>query len=221
MRTRLLLLAALVASALPALAANDRIRIANEGQLGDQWSLVPGTRLMPPYPEQYASNPEEVCMVIGYVVNADGTTSDFALLKSWTSGSNSRTRNKFWTEFADLASRAIAQWRYAPRDAASAKPVFTAATFVFGTPQSAVATKEHCEISDLTKRMVELRYDARANRRMSGGIFSRLDIDPALEARLRMEYAGERETQNRVQDAKREQETRASQPSDSSSQSNK
>ena len=201
MKTRTLILAAMIAVALPALAA-DKIKIADEGKL-DQWSLVPGTQLMPPYPEAYASKPEEVCLVVGYLVNADGTTSDFSLLKSWTSGSNSRTRNKFWDDFGDMASRALAQWRYAPKGA-SAAPVYTAATFVFGTPQAAAATKKNCEISDLTKRLVELRYDARANRQMAGGIFSRLDIDPTLEKRLRMESAQHREGVDAEQNAKAE-----------------
>lgn len=202
MKTRTLILAAMIAVALPALAA-DKIRISDEGKL-DQWALVPGTQLMPPYPEEYASHPEEVCLVVGYLVNADGTTSDFSLLKSWTSGSNSRTRNKFWADFADLASRALAQWHYAPKGGSSAAPVYTAATFVFGNPQAAAATKENCAISDLTKRLVELRYDSRANRQMAGGVFSRLDIDPSLERRYRMESAQHREGRNAEMDAKAE-----------------
>ena len=202
MKTRTLLLAAMIAVALPALAA-DKIKIADEGKL-DQWSLVPGTQLMPPYPEAYAGNPEEVCLVVGYLVNADGTTSDFSLLKSWTSGSNSRSRNKFWADFADLASRALSQWHYSPKGASSAAPVYTAATFVFGTPQAAAATKENCAISDLTRRLVDLRYDARAGRQMAGGIFSRLEIDPSLERRYRMESAQHREGRSAEMDAKAE-----------------
>lgn len=196
----------MVAASLPAFAASDKIPIADEGRIGDQWTLVPGTQLMPPYPEEYAKAPEEVCLVVGYLVNADGTTSDFSLLKSWTSGSNSRTRRKFWLEFADLSSRALAQWHYAPKDAASAKPVYTAATFVFGRPQAAMATKEHCAISDLTTRMVELRYDSRANRRMAGGIFSRLYIDPETEEHIRRKYIAERESGNRTREDQAEAE---------------
>lgn len=200
MRARTLFLATTVAVALPAMATG-KIKIADEGKL-DQWSLVPGTQLMPPYPEEYAGTPEQVCLVIGYLVNPDGTTSDFSLLKSWTSGSNSRTRNKFWADFGDMASRALAQWRYVPRDAASAKPAYTAATFVFGAPEMVADTKAHCEVSDLTKRLVELRYDSRAGRRMAGGIYSRLDIDPSLEKRLRIENTGERETRNRGEETR-------------------
>jgi len=198
MNARLFLVAALAAAALPAMAA-DKIRIADEGKLGNEWTLVPGTQLMPPYPEAYAKDPEEVCLVVGYLVNADGTTSDYSLLKSWTSGSNSRSRNKFWAEFADLSSRALSQWRYAPADAASARPVYTAATFVFGRPDAAAATRTHCEVTSLMERVVELRYDARASRQMANGVFSRLDIDPFIEEQLRQRRAAARESgvQNR------------------------
>lgn len=186
MHARTMLLAALAAIVLP-VAAADRIPIVDEGAIGDHWTLVPGTQLMPPYPEAYASEPEQVCLVVGYLVNADGHTSDFSLLKSWTSGSNSGGRKKFWGEFADLSSRALAQWRYAPSGAASAKPVYTAATFIFGAPGAVSATKEHCAIHDLTARLVELRYDARASRLMKGGIYSQLAIDPGVEERLRQQ----------------------------------
>lgn len=201
MRARTFLLAALVAAALPAIAAENRIPIADEGKLGDQWTLVPATQLMPPYPEAYASTPEEVCMVVGYLVNADGTTSDFSLLKSWASGDNSRSRKDFWAEFADLSSRALAQWRYAPREAASAKPVYTAATFVFGRPDAAMATKEHCEVADLATRLAELRYNGRAGRMMAGGIYSQLDIDPGVEERMRQRSVTWREERDQGQAA--------------------
>jgi hypothetical protein len=213
MNARTLLLAALVAAALPAFAAGDnKIRIADEGKIGDQWSMVAGSQLMPPYPPAYAANPEEVCLVIGYLVNADGSTSDFSLLKSWTSGSNSRGRKQFWADFADLSSRALAQWRYTPKDASS-KPVYTAATFVCGTPAATAATKQHCEISDLTARLVELRYDGRAGRIMSRGIYSELAIDPGVEERLRQLTLLQREQDAKSQSARNTANERAAEKS--------
>ena len=200
MRVRTFLFAALAAAALPALAAGDRIRIANEGMIGDQWSLVPATQLMPPYPPAYANDPEQVCLVVGYLVNADGTTSDFSLVKSWTSGSNARGRTDFWEEFGDLASRAVAQWRYTPRNAASAKPVYTATTFVFGTRDQIFATKAHCEVPDLADRLAELRYDGRASRLMSGGIYGQLDIDPYVDERRRQQAIAQREIDNQIRE---------------------
>lgn len=200
MRHRALLFAALAAMALPAMGDGNRIRIADEARIGDRWSLVPGTQLMPPYPRNYARDPEEVCMVVGYLVNPDGTTSDFSLLKSWASGSNSRSRQAFWSEFADLASRAVAQWRYTPTDPASTEPVYTATTFVFGRREEALATKTHCEILGLVERLNELRYDGRAGRLMAKGIYGRLEIDPYVDERRRQQAIAQRERDDRIRE---------------------
>ncbi len=211
MRIRTFLFAALAAAALPAAAAGDRIRIADEGKIGDQWSLVPGTQLMPPYPEAYAKDPEQVCMVIGYLVNADGTTSDFSLLMPWTSGSNAPGRTGFWEEFGDLASRAVAQWRYAPKDPATAAPVYTSTTFVFGDTSVALATREHCEIPDLADRLAELRYDGRAGRLMARGIYGQLDVDPYVDERRRQQAIAQREIDNRIRETNSVRENNQSQ----------
>lgn len=177
---RSLLLAFLVAAALPAAAA-DRIPIVDEGALGTRWTLVPDTALMPPYPEAHAKDAEEVCLVVGYLVNADGRTSDFSVLKSWTSGNNSRGRKDFWEDFAGLSSRALARWRYAPGDTVAARPVYTAATFVFGAPGAMAATREHCAVADLGARLAELQHDPRAGVIMARGIYDQLDIDPGRD----------------------------------------
>jgi len=222
MRMRNLLMVATVAMAFPTMAA-DRIPIADEGTIGDRWSLVPGTRFVPAYPAEYASTPEEVCVTVGYLLNADGHTSDFALLKSWSSGSNSRGRTKFWETFAGAASEALARWQFAPEPGVTPRPVYTAATFTFGRV-GATGTREHCAIADLTTRLVELRYDARASRLMSRGVFSELDIDPLLEERLRHRRVMAREDRDqammanaiREQQQQREQEQEQEPPPPSS-----
>ena len=194
------MLAAVAALALP-VAAADRIPVVDEGAIGDRWNAVPGTLFAPAYPEAYAAGKEQVCVVIGYLLNADGHTSDFALLKSWSSGSNARSRTGFWEAFAGDASRALSMWKFAAKPGvASPRPVYTAATFVFG-PGSPGETKAHCAIPDLAERLAELRYDTRASRLMAGGIFSRLDIDPAIEQRLRQRQITQRENAARTERA--------------------
>ena len=207
MKTRMLLLAAMTAAALPAVAA-DKIPVVDEAHLGEQWTPVPGTLLMPPYPPAYASDPEEVCMVVGYLVNTDGHTSDFALLKSWTSGANARGRTRFWEAFGDLASRAVAQWKYVPAGAATPRPAYTAATFVFGKPDAVMDTRAHCVVPDLSERLAELRYDARASRQMAGGVLGQLEIDPYIEERLRLRMLAQRENAARAGEDASNQEHR-------------
>ncbi|MFT4257161.1 MAG: hypothetical protein QM599_09435 [Pseudoxanthomonas sp.] len=210
MRVRNLLLAAMAATVLPVVAA-DRIPIANEGAIGGRWVPVPGTMFTPAYPDAYAKDPEQVCVAVGYLLNADGHTSDFSLLKSWSSGDSSKARMKFWQTFAGDASQALARWQFVPAaGVAEPKPVYTVATFVFG-PGDSTATQEHCAISDLAMRLVELRYNERAGRLMGRGIYAKLDIDPSLETRLRLQAMADREREERAQAARNTKTPQSSQ----------
>lgn len=176
---------ALVAS-MNALAA-DKIRIVNEGGIRDAWMLAPGAMLpAPAYPKAYEANKAEACVAIGYLLNADGTTSDFAMLNAWSAAEPKRDRDAYWTTFAQDASNALALWKFVPRpEVASPKQVYTVATFLFASANPAELRKR-CAIPNLGMRLVELRYDAKLARRMaSQDIFARLDIDPTMETRYR------------------------------------
>jgi len=71
--------------------AVEPVRVANEGGIKNAWTLPPGTRLpAPAYPPKFSDRALEVCVGIGYLLNADGTTSHFALLKGWNSESGER-----------------------------------------------------------------------------------------------------------------------------------
>jgi hypothetical protein len=69
-----------------ALAA-DGIPVVNEGTIRDKWMLKEGVPIaVPAYPVHLARRGDEVCVAVGYLVNPDGTLTDYALLKAWTSG---------------------------------------------------------------------------------------------------------------------------------------
>ncbi|MGX5671591.1 hypothetical protein [Thermomonas sp. XSG] len=177
-----LFLACLSASA----QAPSKIAIANEGGIRDRWMLASDASLpVPAYPKAYESSGAEVCVAIGYVLNADGTTSDFSLLKSWSAQEPKLNRDEYWTTFAADASAALARWKFVPRpNVAEPKPVYTVATFLFGAINSPELRRK-CAIPSLSTRLVELRYDAKAGRRMAfDGVFDRLDLDPGMVTRV-------------------------------------
>ncbi len=191
---RALALALMVAATLPA-AASDRIPVVNEGAITNAWGLAPGTHVSPAYPQAYAKDNPQVCLTVGYLLNADGHASDFALLNSWASGNRSRTDDQMWAAFAGNAAQALAQWKFVPKPGvASPTPVYTAATFVYG-PGDAAATGAHCTIPDLQVRLVELRHDSRARKLMAGGVFPRLDVGPKMEYEIRQQQIMARESQ--------------------------
>lgn len=185
MNVRHLLLGMLMLSVCTVVQAEDKIRVVNEGGIRDAWALAPGAMLpVPAYPAAYAADQGETCVAIGYLLNADGSTSDFALLKSWSASEPKRDRDAFWSAFANDASNALARWKFVPRpEVASPEPVYTVATFLFAS-KNAAELRKRCAIPSLAFRIVELRQSGKVRRRMSGfQVFDRLAIDPALEQR--------------------------------------
>ena len=168
-------------------SAADKIRIVNEGGIRDAWTLAPGAKLpVPASPKAYEADRAEACVAIGYLLNEDGTTSDFAMLDAWSAAEPKRDRDAYWATFAQDASNALAHWKFVPRpEVSSPKAVYTVATFLFAASNPGELRK-HCAIPNLALHLVEMRHDRKLSRRMSGqDIFGRLDIDPALENRYR------------------------------------
>ena len=177
-RPRALFVLSMALSCAPAFAA-DMIRVVNEGGIRDEWTLPAGYKLaLPAYPAEHAGQQAEACVAIGYLINPDGSTSDFALLKSWTSANvPSRSTREYWSAFAQASAQALSQWRFQPRpEVQAARPVYTVATLLFAaqTPQ----LRDHCAIPDLAARLRELRGDSDSRRRMDVDLYDRLDMDP-------------------------------------------
>ena len=148
----------LVAFSLCALAAAaqaaDRVRIVNEGGIRDQWMLADGIKLAAPgYPSAFAERGDNVCVAIGYAIKPDGTTSDFTLLKNWSSSTGDKEPvTGFWDAFAQAGAGALAQWKFKPRpEVATPHPTYTVATMHFMGREATDAgvLRSHCSISDL------------------------------------------------------------------------
>lgn len=185
---RLLFACLLAGLALPAMA-QEKIRVVNEGGISDAWTLAPGTQLAaPPYPSKLAAAPTETCVGIGYLLNPDGTTSDFALVRAWSADPPSvAEQDAHWKAFAEVAAAALSTWRFQPRpEAGTPRPVYTVATFLFAA-RDAQQVRKQCAVANLAHRIQELRGDRKSRRRMTGGIFDRLEVDPAFESIYRAE----------------------------------
>ena len=136
---------------------------------------------LPTYPETYASHAGDVCVGIGYKLNADGTTSDFTMLKAWSDNQPKQGREQYWQAFACAASDVVAQWKFVPRAGVSKpSPVYTVATFVFSQDAVATARKE-CVISNLARHIYELKGAARTRPDLMPPIFDELALDQAEE----------------------------------------
>jgi hypothetical protein len=172
-------------------SAGDGISVVNEGGIRDRWMLAPGVPLaVPQYPPQFARRHDAVCIGVGYLLKPDGTTSDFALLKGWTSAGNTEPEPGYWQAFAEAAGDALKQWRFKPRpEIAQAKPVYTVATFVFGGGAGGAAQfRAKCAVPNLVNRLRELKA-GRDRRTATGDVLDDLDL---RDARSRDDVAGTR-----------------------------
>ena len=173
----------------PTAYAENRIPVVDETLLSEQWALAQGSKAtVLEYPAEFADHREEVCLAVGYLINPDGHTSEFALLKSWSSREPKRDKARYWGAFARVASAEVSQWRFVPKAAGGAeRAAYTVATFVFPSPTTLESSKR-CAIPNLTERILELKQDTRASRLMkSNSVFYRLDLDPTMNIRYQQQ----------------------------------
>ncbi|MCC8364133.1 energy transducer TonB [Lysobacter sp. A6] len=160
----------------PAFAGQD-IDVVEEGGIRDKWMLKEGVPIaVPVYPPAFAPRKDAVCVSVGYLLKADGTTSDYTLLKAWNSasGNDDEPADGYWMAFASAAGDALAQWRFQPRpEVKQATPVYTVGTFVFGGAAGAPALRDHCRIANLTALLRDLRG---ASGRRVPAILAQLDL---------------------------------------------
>lgn len=160
-RTGLAILMALVAGVASAQVADSRVRIANEGTIGDKWKLADGTTLaMPVYPAQLAERKADVCVALGYVIAADGTTGSFTVLQQWSSEGDKEPVEGYWKAFAEAGAEALAAWKFQPKpDAGAVIPTHTVATLVFngGAGVAPPDLRGHCKINDLATHLEKMK----------------------------------------------------------------
>ncbi len=158
------LLIAIGLSFIASTPAQERVRVANEGGIRGEWMLAPGATLPAPgYPGSFASRGDDVCVAIGYRVRPDGTTSDFSLLKAWSSGAGeTEPVEGYWNAFSQASVLALQQWKFAPRpEVGNPVAVDTVATMTFMGKGSidAGALRAKCKIDDLVAFLEQTKID--------------------------------------------------------------
>ena len=179
----------LVCSLLLALAglgtavAGDRVTIVSEGATAGAWSPAPSkVMLVPGYPASLADKGEDVCVSVGYLLNRDGTTSDFSLLRSWGSRTPDSVRGRaHLAVFAQSAAAAVQRWRFVPVQGSRTKPkpVYTAASFAFSNNPATDQTqlRARCVITDLADFIARAQADAYKRGNLNKGRMDRARVE--------------------------------------------
>jgi hypothetical protein len=161
-RTRLATTLALAIACSGAFAAEDRLTILDEGDIGNFWRPMDETMAMPAYPGIVADKTEDVCVSVGYLLKEDGSTSDFAVLKAWGSkAEKAKPTDPHFLPFSQNALAAVQRWRFQSAGGAKIRPIYTAATFAFSTSGADPAgLKARCRIDDLRQFITEAQAKA-------------------------------------------------------------
>lgn len=169
MNTRTLLLSALVAALLAPVAMAskkappDQPPNISEASLASYWQPA-GPMAMPGVPAGVPDPAEPVCVSLGYQIRQDGSTSDYALLRSWT-GKHPKglPDSDAYALYSKMAVAATMQHHYAPATAMAGKPVavFTTSTYAFGAAGAdADALRGRCRIDNLADFIRKAQEDS-------------------------------------------------------------
>lgn len=154
------LMGAMAAS--PLVQAQDAVRIANEGGIRDKWLVADGVTLAAPgYPAAFAARGDNVCVAVGYRIRPDGSTSDYTLLRSWSSSTGEKEPVAgFWDAFSQASAAALMQWKFKPRpEVGMPRPVDTVATMTFmgKTAEDGAGLRARCKVEDLRALLQKAR----------------------------------------------------------------
>lgn len=163
-RTAVLIAVLSAMSASPLAHAQDAVRVANEGAIRDQWMLADGVKLAAPgYPAGFAARGDNVCVAMGYRIKPDGSTSEYTLLRSWSSSTGEKEPAAgFWDAFSQASAAALMHWKFKPRpEVAKPRAVDTVATMTFMGKQAedAAGLRGHCKVDDLASLLERVKSD--------------------------------------------------------------
>lgn len=158
--------AATVVTAAAPIESADQVRIVSESDIAQSWLPASGKpRLVAGYPFTLTDRTQDVCVNIGFLINADGSTSNFVEMKAWHSAAGSgQPKAEQVRPFAQMAAATISLWRFAPV-AGTPTPVYTSAAFAFDGSKTVPTGQilSRCRIDDLpghvaaAKRAVQQR----------------------------------------------------------------
>lgn len=156
-------------------SAGDRVSIVDEGGIREQW-MADGTLAAPGMPERFARRGDNACVAMGYAINEDGSTSDFSLLKSWSSSGNDEpSSSDYWQDLLGASAAAVSQWKFKPRpEVGNAVTTYTVVTMTFmgADTMEAAELRKHCGISNLQAFIERDRA-----RRFQVGTIQKNDLD--------------------------------------------
>ena len=150
----------LAAAAATAPAADERLLVLSEGKADRYWTLQDDFPA-PAYPPGVTPDTGDVCVAIGYRLDADGVPFDFVGLKRWSAPAKGTQDPHRLDIFEQTAVSTLQRRKFVPAAGTAAHRVVTATTFAFAaSPGSDTARlRKHCEIPNLQRFIYQAQRD--------------------------------------------------------------
>lgn len=139
------------------------VRLFDEGALGSDYIVAPGTRILPPgYPPAALGRDDNVCVSLAYRILPDGSSHGFAILSNWSSNADAaRESSTYLDPYARAAAEAVSRWHFAPKNSDEVKSTaVTIATFAFKGAKNGEDVgqiRDHCKIGRIASFEGQLR----------------------------------------------------------------
>jgi hypothetical protein len=139
--------------------ASGRVTIVDAASLAGKWTPDPtAQKVVAGYPSNAVDKSHDVCVSIGYEIGADGKTSGFSELNSWTSGSADGVATpEEIGPYSQIAAAVVSRYKYVP----VGKPhvVFTSSTFAFDGSKTVgeAGIRAHCDIANLNDLVQQIK----------------------------------------------------------------
>ena len=143
----LVALAVGMAGAAQAQEASPAPRMIGPEELPTYWTVAAQAPV--PYPADLASRDVTGCVTLAYMIEPDGTTSEFRTLDAAASSRSPLAKRQAIEAFARAAAAAASTWRYAP--VGEARRTLTASIVEFGVEGSAAAGQ--CGTGDVARAL--------------------------------------------------------------------
>lgn len=140
----------------------DRIDIVSEAQADKLWTHDPAAPLfVAGYPQSAPDKTRDVCVSIGYLIDANGKTSTFTEMSSWSGASpDGAMKQSEAAPYVQVAALVVANYRFIPTG--KPHPIYTASTFAFDGSRKLGedAIRGQCRIADLPEHVARAKQRA-------------------------------------------------------------
>lgn len=149
--------------------AAEGFAVLGADQLGQYWVHAPQNEMLPRLPSVHEPGPDQVCLAMGFSIDAKGRATGAKPLTRYSSTELSKQTTRYWRQFDKSAVTLVNSWRFSPAPTAvKPQPAYTVAYLVFANEGQTRVLNDGCKIPDLVAFIKQAQSRKEGDRNMRG-----------------------------------------------------